>query len=392
MNFKIRGPALAAMLLPALALAVPAFAQSPALGLPIGALNDSEEPGSVIIFPKFIRGTVTLPEPGGATVPRSELEIGIVCPKRTICPEHMPVKLRFHWVCPGSDDPATKFICKETDFDINATVFEKIVLTPDGIQVGPGLPTKIAPRAECPRGFLIGWVISPSNDKPISFNGLVGDAVLRGTATADPPPPTPFALAAYNAIPIQAVNPVAGTPVVTNNNGALLFDGADNHYKAISGRIFGDVRYTTPAANSFSAVVSEGSLTLLTLDVISNRPNYPTFVDLDFFGGNPSTIGNENQLSSSWHFICWDEVLLTDIDVNLVSSFMGRKGVFVSDAAQKVAIFGVTDHAGPVTLLGLFETTEGPLPFQRAYYNNLFNDSNPVATRFRPGPSPIFLP
>ena len=45
--------------------------------------------------------------------------------------------------------------------------------------------------------------------------------------------------------------------------------------------------------------LTDGFLTLLTLDVKSNRPNNPVFVDLDFFGGNPSAIGNENQLSTS---------------------------------------------------------------------------------------------
>jgi hypothetical protein len=130
---------------------------------------------------------------------------------------------------------------------------------------------------------------------------------------------------------------------------------------------------------------------LLTLDVKSNRPNNPVFVDFDFFGGNPSVIGNENQLSTSVHFICWTEIALTDIDANLTSAFMGRKGEFVSSHAEKSPIFGIADDSGPATLFGLFETTEGPPAFLRAYYNNLFNDSVPTPTKFRPGPSPIFL-
>jgi hypothetical protein len=65
--------------------------------------------------------------------------------------------------------------------------------------------------------------------------------------------------------------------------------------------------------------------------------------------------------------------------------------VFVSSPASKEQIFGVTDTSGPATLLGCFETTEGPQASLRTYYNNLFNDSKPVPTRFRPGPSPIFL-
>ena len=38
---------------------MPAFAADPP------TLNDSEEPGSVIVFPKFIKGTFTLPAEGG---------------------------------------------------------------------------------------------------------------------------------------------------------------------------------------------------------------------------------------------------------------------------------------------------------------------------------------
>ena len=78
MKFKIKGARLAMLLVPALAFAAPAFAQvrSPLLA-------DSQEPGSVIVFPKFIQGTTTLPE--GGTVPITELEIGIVCCLRRAC-------------------------------------------------------------------------------------------------------------------------------------------------------------------------------------------------------------------------------------------------------------------------------------------------------------------
>jgi hypothetical protein len=376
MTFKIKGARLAVLLIPALALAAPAFAQVRA-----STLSDSQEPGSVLIFPKFIQGTVTLPEGGLAA--KSELELSVECPKGFICAEHLAVKIRAHWVCPGSDDPLFKFICTETDFDITCTVWEKCVLTPDGVQVSAGVPTKIVPRAECLRGYLIAWVIRPSGDHPIKFDGLIGDGVLREAGTA---------LAAYNAIPIQADPALHTNDLITvNGNGALLFDGLPGHYQMITELVFGDVRYTTPVPNTFSSVVSSGSLTLLTLDVKSNRPNNPVFVDFDFFGGNPSVIGNENQLSTSTHFICWTEIALTDIDANLTSAFMGRKGEFVSSHAEKSPIFGIADDSGPVTLLGLFETTEGPPAFLRAYYNNLFNDSVPTPTRFRPGPSPIFL-
>ena len=200
MKFKIKGARLAGLLVPALALAAPAFAQVRAT-----TLSDGTEPGSVIVFPKVIAGTVTLPE--GAPAPMTEIEVGVVCPKGVICAEHQPVKIRFHWVCGTSEyNLAGSFICKETDFDVTATVFEKIVLTPNGELAGAygqGLPTKTVPGANCPAsggpgnpgGYLIGWVISPANDRPIKFDGLIGDAVVRPTGTAQ---------ASYNAIPIQA--------------------------------------------------------------------------------------------------------------------------------------------------------------------------------------------
>jgi hypothetical protein len=362
---------------------------------PPTVLSDSEEPGSVIVFPKFIQGTVTLPE--GGTAPITELEIGVVCPKGVICPEHEPVKIRFHWVCGSTEaDLATSFVCRETDFDVTATVFEKIVLTPNGETVGQytaGLPTKFAPSANCPQGggYLIGWVINPANDQPVKFDGLVGDAHLRPGAPAGGVG-SPTALAGYDAIPIQAdpglaTFPATGSAITTNANGALFFDGAPGHYQLVTGQVFGDVRYTNLTTGPTFTL---GVLTLLTLDVRSNRPNRPIFVDLDFFGGNPSTIGNENQVSTSTEFICWEEVPITAISADLTTSIMGRKGVFVSAPAA--------NNAGTnVTLLGLSEVLEGGVfppaaPWPRASFSGLFNSSVGVPTHFLPTPSPNFLP
>jgi hypothetical protein len=387
MKFKIKGARLAGLLVPALALAVPAFAQ-----VRDPTLSDATEPGSVIVFPKFINSTVTLPE--GGTAPATELEIGVVCPKGVTCAEHQPVKIRFHWVCGTSEsDLAGSFICQETDFDVTATVFEKIVLVPDGTaQNGyvSGLPTKTVPAAPCSGGYLIGWVITPTSDTPIKFDGLIGDAVVRASGTAE---------AGYNAIPIQADPALANAaPVMTNGNGALLFDGAPGHYLAVTGQVAGDIRYTTGSGTPAPATIAAGYLTLLTLDVKSNRPNNPVFVDLDFFGGNPSGIGNENQLSTSTEFICWAEVPITSINPALTTTLMGRKGVFVSAPATKVQIFGITDESGPTTLLGLAETQEGGATVgveegaARVSFSSLFNSSVAVPTRFLPTPSPNFLP
>ncbi|MFL5264992.1 MAG: hypothetical protein ACJ8AH_00120, partial [Stellaceae bacterium] len=120
------------LLMPALALAIPALAQQIAPQPPLEQqppgrdprLSDSQEPGSVIVFPKFIQGTVTLPE--GGTAPRTEIEIGVQCPPGVTCAEHQAVKLRLHWVCPGPQAFDAKLICRETDFDVTATVWEKI--------------------------------------------------------------------------------------------------------------------------------------------------------------------------------------------------------------------------------------------------------------------------
>src|ERR1700724_3652911 len=94
MHWMIRRARSTLLLMPALAFAIPAYAEPREL-----ELNDSQVPGSVIVFPKFIQGTVTLS--GGGTAPKTEIEIGIVSPEGEPCAEHEPVKLLFHWVCPG---------------------------------------------------------------------------------------------------------------------------------------------------------------------------------------------------------------------------------------------------------------------------------------------------
>jgi hypothetical protein len=359
MHWTIKCAGFLLLLTPALALAPPAFAQDRD-----PTLSDSQEPGSVIVFPKFIRGTVTV---DGVATPQTEIEYTVQCPTvlEDSCPLHMPVMVRFHWVCPGS--PTT---CKETDFFIPSTVNEKVVLTPNGVPF-PGVTSpgtgQLAPMSECPRGYLIGWVVNPTTLDPIRFDGLIGDAVLRVSPTA---------VAAYSAIPIQAA-PGAQGGLITLVNGALRFDGLDNHYQAVTGVLLGDVRYVREVGTG--GTFSDTFLTLLTLDVRSNRPNDPVFVDFEFYGGHSSQIGNENELSASASFICWQEFQLdTDIDENLNSVFMGRKGTFEAEA--------LTPIGEPATLLGLVEVVEGPAPepLDRSYITSLSNDSVPVPTSFVP--------
>src|SRR5207248_11369529 len=126
------------------ALAMPAFAQDRD-----PRLSDSQEPGSVIVFPKFITGTVTLPE--GGTAPATEVEVGIVCPVGATCAEHQSVKIRFHWVCPGDQSFPDRLICKEADFDVTASVNGKVVLVRNGVGSAGGAGTRCVPAPPRPR-------------------------------------------------------------------------------------------------------------------------------------------------------------------------------------------------------------------------------------------------
>jgi hypothetical protein len=112
--------------------------------------------------------------------------------------------------------------------------------------------------------------------------------------------------------------------------------------------------------------------------VLSNRTNTAVFADFEFYGGFGSQIGNENELSASVSFVCWQEFRLDTIDANLNQTFMGRKGTFEAEA---------TNPAGaPTTLLGIVEVIEGsaPAPLDREYISSLYNDSIPVPTSFVP--------
>src|SRR5262245_36130083 len=162
------------------------------------ALNDSEEPGSVIVFPKFIRGLVS---PSGAgTTPKTEITVSVVCPDNVFCPEGQRVKIRFHWVC-GAD---SSFVCRDNDFDVMATVNGSALCNTVLLRTGANV---LVPLPPCNQGYLMRWV-EDTTDRPIKFVGLIGNAVLRESASA---------ILSYNGIPIQASPALA--------NGALIPDG-----------------------------------------------------------------------------------------------------------------------------------------------------------------------
>jgi hypothetical protein len=323
-------------------------------------LNDSQQPGSVLVFHKFQIGTVADPEQG--TLPTTEFEISVSCPVGEVCPGGQVVNLKAHWVCPGGAGRR----CLERDFRLRTTVNGTLFFNPENIA-----PTNVLslPTPPCSAGYLIVWAVD-NQDRPIKFDGLIGNAVFRPAASS---------VGAYNALPIQAVSALANLALISlGQDGALVFDGRDGHYSALTGTIFGTVRYpkTVPPANHIDTF-----LTLLTLDVKSNRFNFPTIVDLNFFKPN------EELVSDSVEFTCWAELNLLNIDLNLSEVFMGRKGLVESVNAVKVPIFGVDDKAGPVTLFGVIDTEEfsGSVS-RREYMYLLYNDGEPVATTFEPNP------
>jgi hypothetical protein len=357
------------LLMLALTLAIPAMAQ---------IVANSEAPGSVLVFPKFIKGTVPF---NGGTAPKSEIEISVRCPPELDaagvgCAERLRVKLKAHWVCPSDQSFESKYICKETDFDLFTTVNGTITLNANG-GVSPASAGRV-PTPPCNRGYLIVWVVGISTgstfpDQPISFNGLIGDAVLREMGGAS----------AYNAIPIQAIQ-APGLAVALGAGGSLAFTGVAAQYAALPSRIFGSVQFDKLTG---SLPLAQTSLTLLTLDVRSNRSNNPTFVDLNFFNEN------EELVSTSTEFICWTQVPLSDIDGNLTQAGMGsRKGLVASDFfAVKIPFGGSLDPVvGAVPVLGIVETAEFD-GIIREWSYSLFNSGGilPLPALFTPSsPTP----
>jgi hypothetical protein len=356
--YRVKWFHIAFVLVLALGLVTPAMAIDPgALGA-VGAppAFNSEQPGSVIVFPKFIRGTKN-----GEL--NSQFEISVTCPlglrdpNTGFCPgfpEGTRVKLRAHWVCPSDQSFEHKYICQETDFDLFTTVYGTVSFNPEnigaaGFPTTPGSPTPggavRVPAPPCDKGYLIAWVID-TQDRPISYNALLGDAIIRDVNGA---------VSAYNAIPIQAIGAV-NSAIALGPEGELPFTGAANAYALVSSSIQSSIRFEQALRGNLFAVST--NLTLLTLDVRSNRPNNPVFVDLDFYNANESLV------STVWEFICWTEIYLSDangardfVNTNLTEAAMGtRKGLVVSGPAEKFLFGNSNDTRGPVTLLGIVTT------------------------------------
>jgi hypothetical protein len=319
---------------------VPAAPPAPPVRDP--RLSDPQEPGSFIVFPKFIKGTVAV---DGVPTPQSVFEISVVCPAGAVCTQGQAVRLHVEWVCPAN----SKSICKEIDFFLTTTVNGTIVFD----------PSKSGIVAPCANGYAAAWVVNIAG-APIKFDGLIGDAVLRNSGSS---------AGAYNGIPIQADPLLAnGAPILDVATG-LHFDGLPGHYQAVTGTILSGVRFdklTAPKVETF--------LTLLTLDVISNRVNTTTFVDFLFWNAA------EVPTSTSTDFICFTEQQLSvDIDSNLTFESQGTaKGSFVGVASDQNFV--------PRSLLAIVETIEHNAggAIDREYSYSVFNDSVVVPTTFRP--------
>jgi hypothetical protein len=320
-----------------LALGFPIFATAQQL-----AADDGEEKGSVIVFPKFTRGTLTK---DNQKWPMTEIEIGAQCPEGDTCQGDEAVKVRFNWVCPGSNDIDAKYVCKSAGFEISIPLNNKVSLNPED----PGvLGENRAASAPCPNGYLIGWVINSATNRPIKYDALSGAATLRDGEGR---------IERYQGIAIRAEpNLASGGEISTDPDPrtgapALVFDGAAGHYQALGTTIPSNMEFHKLPGPLSS---DQAFLLLMTLDVRLNRPNYPTFVDLDFRS-------DENvRASTSRSFTCWAEMRNPNIDAyfTLVGTPTGS-GIVLSGRAMKVPFGGISDIPGPVSLLGLVPTGEG---------------------------------
>jgi hypothetical protein len=355
-------------------------------------LSNSQEPGSVLVFPLFRTGTVPCPAdnpygctPVTGTLPKTSFEISVVCPEGINKCADDDVDIHVEWVCGSYPIIGT---CQQRDFYINTTVGGTVRFEPATELCKPVTPfdrdetlhacgNVVAPP--CTEGYLIVWVVNEFN-QPIKFDGLVGDAVLRESSTA---------VTAYNAIPIQAATSIPSRALIPlGSGGALKFDGTG--YQEVTGAITGSVRLDF--VNTAGADQDQTSLVLLTLDVISNRTNYATDVDLTF------TNESEVPTSHAFSFVCFAETgslfsgnlsfpAGNSSGFDLESSFSPETGKALVQSGPATQTNPFTGTTTPATLLGLVITREFDAAASvelRHFTYPLLNDSVPVATNFKP--------
>jgi hypothetical protein len=361
-------------------------------GLAWATLADSQEPGSVLVFPLFQKGIVPCPADGPygcipvtGSLPKTSFEISVVCPEGINKCHDDDVDIHAEWVCGSSSSIIGT--CQQRDFILNTTVGGTVRFEPTTGFCKPNTPFDkdetahacgfvIAPP--CTEGYLIVWVVNESN-QPIKFDGLLGDAVIRESSTA---------VTAYNAIPIQAATSIPSRALIPlSASGALKFDGTG--YQMVTGAVTGSVQLDF--VNAAGVDQDQTSLVLLTLDVISNRLNTPVDVDLGF------TNESEVPVSHAFSFICFAETGSLssgnksfpgfNSGFDLESSFSPETGKALLQSGPATQTNPLTGTPVPATLLGLVITREFDATAKaelRHFTYPLLNDSVPVATSFTP--------
>jgi hypothetical protein len=394
MNFMAKCACFSVALTLAVGVARPAAAACDDIGVcPV--------PGSLIIFPNFVNSLFnggSLLNVDGNSVSQTEIEIGAVCPPAFVaaggfCSPDQPIEIRFHWVCPGTEGLNSN-VCPEENFDVNITVTGKLAFSADGTPINGNSPPMI-PAPPCASGYLIGWVIDPANGQPIKFDGLIGDAVIRGgNLAAGPNAGSSTAISAYTAITIPADPALPNLAPIPLAAGGTLPLGLAGGYAGVTGVQIGDVRFDkTTAGDPLPNVLSTTSLVFLTLDVRSNAPNNPVFVNLNFWNessgsADSTTPAFEHLISTFTEFVCWTQVPLANIAGGaLTQAFQGtRKGVLIAGPAAKMASGApLGDTVGPVTLIGLVQTNEGTAAnsfTERQYNSSMVTNGVLVPTTF----------
>ncbi len=239
-------------------------------------------------------------------------------------------------------------------------------------------------------------------DNPIKFDGLIGNAVLRGGQV----PPLPAvgvstAVSAYAALGIQAAENVGaptppGAPITLDATGALVFDGVPGHYTTVTNVQYGDIKFdratpnegflNPPTGGVTTEVLSRSAIAFLTLDVISGRTNDPTWIDLSIYNESAATVSTSNPFferlaSDTVEIICWGQIPLSSLAGGVLTQAKQntRKGVVIAKASDGNFL--------PRTLIGLIETIEGTVPNQlleRKYNFNMSQGQFITSTTYRP--------
>jgi hypothetical protein len=336
-------------------------------------LSNHSKPGSLLVFQKFTRGVT--PTSGLA---RSVFEIGVVCPDELLTnfghgcnlAQNTPIKIALDWVCPGSVQKGASSFCQSVDFELHSTLYGKlqfdangnVTVAPDSGDIGDNVITE----PSCAQGYLLARVVD-NFGRAISFNGLVGESVLRERANSA------SALAAVSFQSPQA--PFVLTDI--NANGALDFDGVE--YLSTTGRIAGDVKYERTAAPT---VIT--SIITLTLDVRQNNDNPNIRMPVRFY------TADERPTSTNIHWTCWREQRLTALDGGpLNQTRMGEKGVVASTQGASVAsaCSGSTGNpcaadGTPVSVIAFIQTIERG--GQSEYSYPLYGQGSAIPTIFFP--------